>query len=597
MTDHAETTLPVLTFTAAGAEGDAPGLGRLVIDEDQGASQAWVVWGIRSKNLTLALTDRLFYQAEAQTLLGAGAATSTAMSGYSGSGTVLANALSTSPTAIVSTQMTTAALTSVTGSASTDIFTKSSHGLTNDTRVRLSSLSGGSGLSTGVDYYVVNASTGFQLSLTRGGSPVALGSTVSSVTVTPQKHLTHVGAYRMFGLWGVPLGNVGTVSCALEWGVGDFRTFTTNPSTYLTSDRSSGGTAQAGKYLVDHGIVRIPDGSYQWEGRFLAASSSGTSDGVHLDYYFLVPIDEGYGEVCSGAHFATATSYTARDEFGSSGALKDAALATGGNWRLPTAGGSPSHPNTVDFSQSGGYAQRTASSDDSTDIRHGRWLYADGTSGTTQRAIAGVNVPSSAYTGVIARGVDRDTFLACVVTWSHIKLYLAAGGAPTTLTSVSHSLTAGTNVPLALTALADGYYAIELSGTQIAAGYDAALATGGALATGYTGIIDWNPYNDATLSRIAWFYTYTPATDAAVFASQSLEIASDHVEREDAGGVFLSPARPYYGDMLTVPAAGQEGRQVEVIVKASRMNPRTATGQYIDDISAKLFVTPRGLVV
>ena len=63
------------------------------------------------------------------------------------------------------------------------------------------------------------------------------------------------------------------------------------------------------------------------------------------------------------------------------------------------------------------------------------------------------------------------------------------------------------------------------------------------------------------------------------------------------------PAK-YEGSYLLVPPAGAEARSVRFIVKMSRGEIQTATGQTlsgpdsaIDDISARLFYTPRYLVV
>jgi hypothetical protein len=88
-----------------------------------------------------------------------------------------------------------------------------------------------------------------------------------------------------------------------------------------------------------------------------------------------------------------------------------------------------------------------------------------------------------------------------------------------------------------------------------------------------------------------------PPADAAVFASQSLEIRHDRVTREDTGGTVWSPISSYEGDYLRVPPAGQEARTARVIIKDSRLDPFTGADTAIDDISAKLFVTPRYLVV
>ena len=73
------------------------------------------------------------------------------------------------------------AYASITGVASTNIVTVTGATLADGQILTLSAKTGGSGLSLGVGYYIINASgaTG-QLSLTPGGSVVALGTNISA---------------------------------------------------------------------------------------------------------------------------------------------------------------------------------------------------------------------------------------------------------------------------------------------------------------------------------------------------------------------------------------------------------------------------------
>lgn len=73
------------------------------------------------------------------------------------------------------------AYASITGVASTNIVTVTGATLADGQIITLSAKTGGSGLSLGVGYYIINASgaTG-QLSLTPGGSVVALGTNISA---------------------------------------------------------------------------------------------------------------------------------------------------------------------------------------------------------------------------------------------------------------------------------------------------------------------------------------------------------------------------------------------------------------------------------
>lgn len=78
------------------------------------------------------------------------------------------------------------ALAGVTGTATTNLLNKTSHGLANGDAVILSSLSGGAGLfATVVPYFVVGVSgADFQLAYTPGGTAIDFTTDITSVTVT-----------------------------------------------------------------------------------------------------------------------------------------------------------------------------------------------------------------------------------------------------------------------------------------------------------------------------------------------------------------------------------------------------------------------------
>lgn len=65
--------------------------------------------------------------------------------------------------------------------ASSGVVTCNGHGMVNGSRVRFANLSGGSGLSANVSYFVIDATVStFKVSLTKGGSAVSLGSDVTA---------------------------------------------------------------------------------------------------------------------------------------------------------------------------------------------------------------------------------------------------------------------------------------------------------------------------------------------------------------------------------------------------------------------------------
>lgn len=79
----------------------------------------------------------------------------------------------------------TSVVTGTTGAEATDLFTKASHGLSAGDRITFSSLTGGTGLSTGVTYWVIASgltSSAFKLSTTSGGAAVNFTTDVSAST-------------------------------------------------------------------------------------------------------------------------------------------------------------------------------------------------------------------------------------------------------------------------------------------------------------------------------------------------------------------------------------------------------------------------------
>ena len=78
-----------------------------------------------------------------------------------------------------------AALTSVTGTASTDVLNKVAHGLTDGTAVIITFASGFTGLTTGTRYYVRDAAADtFKVAATRGGAAIDITADGTGATVT-----------------------------------------------------------------------------------------------------------------------------------------------------------------------------------------------------------------------------------------------------------------------------------------------------------------------------------------------------------------------------------------------------------------------------
>lgn len=102
LSDHVETTLPVLVFTETGIKGDVPGTVEIVIDNDSASLQQTVLWGLRSRYYDSAATAAVFLQAESLTPDGgAAAAVGTATASGGGSNVVKQTTLGTTPASML----------------------------------------------------------------------------------------------------------------------------------------------------------------------------------------------------------------------------------------------------------------------------------------------------------------------------------------------------------------------------------------------------------------------------------------------------------------------------------------------------------------
>lgn len=519
--DHTETTLPVLTFTESSVTGDLPGLGRLVVDEDQSKDQLTVVYGVRSKNYSSDSTAALFWQAEALTAVAAGATAAAGPSGASGSGsnTMYANALTTTYQDL-------------------------------------------------------------------------LKSTVSTT------YWTHVGSYRVLVRAQAKSTNTGTVSLRASWAQADVTNYTQGTSAQL---------AAAGSWcMVDLGVVQVPQvvtGTQRWELR-VQGSSTVDGDAVYADFVWLVPVDE-----CSGvAEASGATTYTptVSDDFTRSSGSLDADTPSpqtdGTNWVESTASS---------FTVDGVEAVRTTTGM-TAGLTNAKFAVV-GAAQTGQYAetqiATSVTPPAGLTIGAVLRYTNTSNWAAAVIEtvstgFADLVVYKCVAGAVSALAfsdkscivTGNHYYTISARVAANGAVTASLYDGATSTGTPLTtvAATDATLATGGALASGKPGIIDH--YTSGTALSRVWlrFAAGTVTTDAACFSGQSIQVRHDGVVRSTASGIWTRPAR-FDGDYLLVPASGKEARPVEVTCRMSRTTLGSAGDDGVDDVSAKLYVQPRGL--
>jgi len=80
----------------------------------------------------------------------------------------------------------TAVSSGVTGDATTNVISKTSHGLADGDTIQFLALAGGAGLSVGVTYYVRDSTTNtFKLAATSGGTAIDFTTAITSATYTP----------------------------------------------------------------------------------------------------------------------------------------------------------------------------------------------------------------------------------------------------------------------------------------------------------------------------------------------------------------------------------------------------------------------------
>jgi hypothetical protein len=537
--DNTETSLPWLVFTEASVPGTWPALGRLVVDNDDASNdQWWLVWGIQSRYYSSDASAALGWQAESLTAMG-GSATNAGPAGASGSSVMRNTSLATSYIAILSTQA------------------------------------------------------------TGGGA-----------------HMSHVGSFRVFVRAQAPTTNGGTVSLALEWSEGDFRRVTQNTSQAIPS--AADGTWR----IVDLGLVTLSEvsaGTQQWEGRVLAKSTLGGDD-IDIDWLMLVPVDEGSGELHAVQRTETPSTFSIRDDFigtTSGSALSGRALPIGtGSWA--TAGAATDFTFVDDGTAEDNEAiQRTTTSDASR-----RFATAGTTVFTSFEAELRFKSTPAAQGGMILKYVDTTNFAVVYIdntvpddTAVDVSVLSVVGGVVAT-----QSINPATNFPsttwpwvrLWVRMKTDGSvrYTVtvddsssSLDGQMI---FDSAVALDGyfsvptltsTLASGKIGIMDINPGGTAATRRYDSLRVWVPSDDAAIYKSQSAQIRHDRAERENSTGTVWATASKYVGDYLRVPVAGSDGNTSRLIVKASRGIPTQDADGGIDDLSARLYVTPRYLQV
>lgn len=407
-------------------------------------------------------------------------------------------------------------------------------------------------------------------------------------------YFSHVGGYRVFARVYGASGNSEDLEFMLEWSEGDG--LRPNREPVITYEKAWNGSWR----LVDLGTVDITEvdtGVQRWAPRVLVRGE-GTADTAYLDYVFLVPVDEGAGEVRAAYSVPTPTTYNARDAFNqAAGNLNGKTADIGGAW---TTSGSATD---LAVETTGKTAQRSTTSD--AGPRFAISALAASAGQAVQVDMKASALASVLYGGPIARWVDANNYFRASIwpasTGAYLQVDKHVAGVSTVLAVEDiPNYAAGSWYTILLVVFPGGQWrawAGLQGGTllELASGQDAVLATGGALASGQVGFRDSNQTSTAVTRNYDNFLSWTPPLDAAMFASQSLTIHHDKVRREDSTGTYSVEPSIYEGDHLLIPPTGPDNRTNQFIVKASRNVPGQGADSGIDDISARITYTPRGL--
>jgi hypothetical protein len=319
----------------------------------------------------------------------------------------------------------------------------------------------------------------------------------------------------------------------------------------------------------------------------------------------------GYIELATRGLSYTPSLFLARDEFDqTAGALAGKVAPIGGTW----SGAGDADDFAVETT--GKTAQRTATSDSAAD--NGRFARLG--TGTSAAVVVQTDFnwsdPASGpslYSGALARYTDTSNYVRAVVygyifegvAVQGIAVMREVAGAQLVLANVNPitSIASSAWYTIQVAVVANGQFFVwhgpkgALPGAPVLSGSAAELATGGALASGGYGIYDALTTGGAVTRLYNDVRVWVPDVDAAMFASQSLELRHDRATRENAGGTLSNTVLSRRGSYLTVAPAGREARSTRFVVKGYRNDPTTSADPAIDDTSAQLFVTPRGIMV
>lgn len=438
---------------------------------------------------------------------------------------------------------------------------------------------------------------------TRSGAydPGAAGNSVIRVTVPTQTTavcgtgvLTHVGTFHVFARMYF---TAATTRTRLSWQDGDGPIRSNpwvapqTPATYVD---------------VDLGIITTTtalSGTQKWLGRIDAYDTTSTTETLDVDYIYLVPAQEGYGQARAGYTYQPGV-LLGRDEFtgiAAATALNARVAPLGGTWT--TSGGATDltaqdAPLATDETM-----RRTTTSDGAfpANARHARL----GASNYTDIEV-GVDIQFTVSNlaiapAVLARWVDVSNFVAFGnLAGDNPGIYVYVAGALVARYDFTTDIANSVWARLRLVVYASGAAmasVLDTSGAIVETGYlsSSVLATGGTLATGRPGFMDWNGGATAVTRYYDNFYMSTPnAEPIVVWSGRTATIGSTYAQRQDSTGTYAGDVPGYRGSRFYVPPAGTRSRKARIAVMARRNDVVVSQDDQIaDSTTISAYYTPR----
>jgi hypothetical protein len=197
----------------------------------------------------------------------------------------------------------------ITGSSASSILTCNHHGLSAGSTFRFESLAGGTGVTTGVDYYVVTASaTTFTAATTTGGATNIFTSNLTGTITIPPASVSFGGAGLTGALGTVNVDSFGRVS-GIQVLAGGTGATTTGAAATISGGGGTGATV-------------VPEMQYSVTGVSVANSGSG---------YFTAPVITFRAATNDPSGSGAAVTANVNN----TGNISGASLVSGGNYDAP----------------------------------------------------------------------------------------------------------------------------------------------------------------------------------------------------------------------------------------------------------------------